>query len=63
MSVPDGWVLTETQEGSYTLTVENQVLYVFPTTGGVGIYAPIALGAVLMCTSAVLIIKRKRETA
>lgn len=61
--VPDGWVLTETQEGSYTLTVTNQVLYVFPTTGGVGIYAPIALGAVLMCTSAVLIIKRKRETA
>lgn len=61
--VPDGWVLTETQEGSYTLTVENQVLYVFPTTGGVGIYAPIALGAALMCMSAVLIIKRKRETA
>lgn len=61
--VPDGWVLTETQEGGYTLTVTNQVLYVFPTTGGVGIYAPIALGAVLMCTSAVLIIKRKRETA
>ena len=61
--VPDGWVLTETQEGSYTLTVVNQVLYVFPTTGGVGIYAPIALGAALMCMSAVLIIKRKRETA
>ena len=61
--VPDGWVLTETQEGSYTLTVTNQVLYVFPTTGGVGIYAPIALGAALMCMSAVLIIKRKRETA
>lgn len=63
VSVPDGWVLTETQEGGYTLTVTNQVLYVFPTTGGVGIYAPIALGAALMCTSAVLIIKRKRETA
>ena len=61
--VPDGWVLTETQEGSYTLTVTNQVLYVFPTTGGVGIYVPIALGAALMCMSAVLIIKRKRETA
>ncbi len=61
--VPDGWVLNETQEGSYTLTVTNQVLYVFPTTGGVGIYAPIALGAALMCMSAVLIIKRKRETA
>lgn len=61
--VPDGWELTDTQEGGYTLTVTNQVLYVFPTTGGVGIYAPIALGAVLMCTSAVLIIKRKRETA
>lgn len=63
VSVPDGWVLTKTQEGSYTLTVTNQVLYVFPTTGGVGIYAPIALGAALMCMSAVLIIKRKRETA
>ena len=61
--VPDGWVLRGTQEDSYTLTVTNQVLYVFPTTGGVGIYAPIALGAALMCMSAVLIIKRKRETA
>lgn len=61
--IPDGWELRGTQEGGYTLTVTNQVLYVFPTTGGVGIYAPIALGAALMCTSAVLIIKRKRETA
>ena len=59
----EGWRLEGSRTGGYTLTVVNQVLYVFPTTGGVGIYAPIALGAALMCTSAVLIIKRKRETA
>lgn len=59
----EGWRLEGSRTGGYTLTVVNQVLYVFPTTGGVGIYAPIALGAALMCMSAVLIIKRKRETA
>lgn len=63
MAAPEGWVLSGSREGGYMLTVTNQALYVFPTTGGVGIYAPIALGAALMCTSAVLIIKRKRETA
>ncbi len=62
-TAPEEWRLEGSRTGGYTLTVTNQVLYVFPTTGGVGIYAPIALGAVLMCTSAVLIIKRKRETA
>lgn len=62
-TAPEEWRLEGSRTGGYTLTVVNQVLYVFPTTGGVGIYAPIALGAVLMCTSAVLIIKRKRETA
>lgn len=62
-TAPEGWRLEDSRTGGYTLTVVNQVLYVFPTTGGVGIYAPIALGAALMCMSAVLIIKRKRETA
>lgn len=62
-TAPEGWRLEGSRTGGYTLTVVNQVLYVFPTTGGVGIYAPIALGAALMCMSAVLIIKRKRETA
>lgn len=62
-TAPEGWRLEDSRTGGYTLTVVNQVLYVFPTTGGVGIYAPIALGAALMCISAVLIIKRKRETA
>lgn len=62
-TAPEEWRLEGSRTGGYTLTVVNQVLYVFPTTGGVGIYAPIALGAALMCTSAVLIIKRKRETA
>ena len=62
-TAPEEWRLEDSRTGGYTLTVVNQVLYVFPTTGGVGIYAPIALGAALMCMSAVLIIKRKRETA
>lgn len=56
-TAPEEWRLEGSRTGGYTLTVVNQVLYVFPTTGGVGIYAPIALGAALMCMSAVLMLK------
>lgn len=56
-TAPEEWRLEGSRTGGYTLTVTNQVLYVFPTTGGVGIYAPIALGAALMCMSAVLMLK------
>lgn len=56
-TAPEEWRLEDSRTGGYTLTVVNQVLYVFPTTGGVGIYAPIALGAALMCMSAVLMLK------
>lgn len=64
-TAPDGWKLTGDRGSGYTLTVTNEVLYVFPAAGGVGIYVPIALGSVMMCASAVLRLrpKRKKRTA
>lgn len=58
------WNLTEGLNGSYTLTVENEILYDLPTAGGPGITPFVLLGTALMCLSigSVFWIWRRKET-
>lgn len=50
---PDqGWTLTAYGDGRYLLTVTDEALFTFPTTGGCGIYVSAALGTVIMCAAA-----------
>lgn len=59
----DGWALTGAQDSGYTLTAANEALQVLPSTGGAGVCAHLALGIALMCTSAVLLLRPKKQRA
>ena len=59
----DGWALTGAQDSGYTLTATNEALQVLPSTGGAGVCAHLALGIALMCTSAVLLLRPKKQRA
>lgn len=57
----EGWMLTAYGDGSYVLTVTDEALFTFPTTGGSGIYVPIALGTVMMCAAAWLMLRPRQK--
>lgn len=59
---PDqGWTLTAYGDGRYLLTVTDEALFTFPTTGGCGIYVSAALGTVIMCAAAWLMLRPQQK--
>lgn len=59
---PDqGWTLTAYGDGRYLLTVTDEALFTFPATGGCGIYVSAALGTVIMCAAAWLMLRPRQK--
>ena len=59
---PDqGWTLTAYGDGRYVLTVTDEALFTFPATGGRGIYVSAALGTVIMCAAAWLMLRPRQK--
>ena len=59
---PDqSWTLTAYGDGRYLLTVTDEALFTFPATGGCGIYVSAALGTVIMCAAAWLMLRPRQK--
>ena len=52
---------THLGDGRYLLTVTDEALFTFPTTGGCGIYVSAALGTVIMCAAAWLMLRPQQK--
>ena len=58
VETPEFWSLSTTN-GKNVLTIQNQILYSLPSTGGSGIYWYMIGGMVLMSTAAWILYKNK----
>ena len=56
----DAWMLEQTAENDYLLTLRLQALYTLPTTGGTGTAAFTAAGVLLMGLAAVMLCRKKQ---
>lgn len=60
MTPHDAWMLEQTAENTYRLTLRLQALYTLPTTGGTGTAAFTAAGVLLMGLAAVMLCRKKQ---
>lgn len=56
----DAWMLEETAENTYLLTLRLQALYTLPTTGGTGTAAFTVAGVLLMGLAAAMLCRKKQ---
>lgn len=60
MTPHDAWMLEQTAENTYRLTLRLQALYTLPTTGGTGTAAFTAAGVLLMGLAAAMLCRKKQ---
>lgn len=60
MTPHDAWMLEQTAENTYRLTLRLQALYTLPTTGGTGTAAFTVAGVLLMGLAAVMLCRKKQ---